>query len=175
MPQETEDTFAPAADWVETADRALQARFSNSAELKSHTRPLAERLSMLLLERLPAKVARELTALLPQKTHDAHPELAKMLQRSAHETADASIGFATFIETAGQILGSRGVEETEPSQPDQAEAWGRAPREAAEVFLWTVLQGIPGELKTRISENLPLELRSRMDLYSAGSDEARVA
>lgn len=46
---------------------------------------------------------------------------------------------------------------------------------AVEAFLWSATQSFPPHLKQELTKILPLNLRSRMNLYSGGNEEEKVA
>jgi hypothetical protein len=140
-------------NWMDTTERTLQALFP---EYKSASRRLTERLGALLLERLPHGLSRALLELLPFQT-GFDPQ-------SEEGGGNTSIGYTDFIEKTEQALGSSGLDVS----PETA-------REIADAFLWAVVHEIPSEMKHDLTHTLPLELRARMDLYSASSDEAKVA
>jgi hypothetical protein len=145
-------------NWFEITSRSI------SSKLHAHpdcAEKITERLSALFLERLSRPTSEAMFDLLPEAAREKN----RTLQASADSDSDPSIGYTSFVERAAQVMGCTGEIE------DQDET----ARQIADAFLWAVTQEIPPELKTRMTEELPAELRSRADLYTAHSDEAKVA
>lgn len=120
---------------------------------------MAEHLGALLLARIPSDLARQLLGLLP---HGASRDLAA-LARHADGDPDRSIGYIQFVEAARNDLGNRLGEELDIE------------RRIADAFLWAMSGDLPAELKSDFARELPSELRSRMNLYSAYSEDQKVA
>jgi hypothetical protein len=146
-------------DWLEATNRSLQSKFSGHAGVQKSAPRLTERLSILLLERLPEPLAHQMIELLPRNRGDR-------FKKPASSESDPSIGLTSFIEAASQILGM---------EEDLAQMNDELPRETAESFLWAITQELPMELKTRMREILPLELCSRMNLNHSTAEDSRVA
>jgi hypothetical protein len=142
-------------NWLDSTERALQALFPDYKAASHH---VTERLTTLLLDRLPRPLAEDLLDLLPED------ESRTALALEAQTDEDASIGYPDFIEKAEQALGSTGLG-VDPA----------ISHEIADAYLWAVVHEIPPDMKYQLIRALPLELRSRMDLYSASSDDAKVA
>jgi hypothetical protein len=73
------------------------------------------------------------------------------------------------VEKASYALGCESIDLS-----DDERARGLAER-VANAFLWGIAFELPPELKDRLNDALPGEFRSRMNLYSAISDDAKVA
>jgi hypothetical protein len=150
-------------DWIRDSQKSISNRLSTkglSVYLdKSRFRldHVSERLAALLLERLPPDLAHQMIAMLPEDKQAA----LKSLHQSAGSESDESIGYPTFIERASLTLGADETDETV--------------REIADAFLWGVVEEMPGDFKARLTEVLPAELKSRMDLYSERENESKVA
>jgi hypothetical protein len=144
-------------NWIENASNAIG---QHSPQLDSHTSMrVGERLGALLLARISPDLARQLLGLLP---HGASRDLAA-LARHADGDPDHSIGYIQFVEAAHNDLG--GLSEAE----EELE------RRIADAFLWAMSGDLPAELKADLTRELPAELRSRMNLYSAYSEDQKVA
>ncbi len=165
--------MTPKSDWLETTDRSIHLKLVKMVKLSvlpsisRQSRILTERLSLLFMERLTPALGKELLALLPST--EEHPELGYFVTR-AQAKAEKSIGLPSFIEVTNQVLGSCTELSSESAQDQDSRG-----REVVEIFLWSLAQGFSDELKSRIRDELPLELRARMDLYSSGSAEAKAA
>jgi hypothetical protein len=159
---------ARSIDWLESTSRSLRAAFPQAGDCSD---PLTERLSVLLLERLAPELRLQLVALLPRDKVNAEHLLLTCLHGNP---ADSSIGFISFVERARHSLGLSEVLDSPPYNDSEAE-FEKLCNQMAEVFLWAVSQEFPPELKTRMIECLPLDLRSRMNLYSGHTDEGKVA
>lgn len=145
-------------DWLRDSEKTISNRLSgHPGRARFRISRVSERLAALLLERLPADLADQMMSMLPEDKRLA----LDSLQQSARSASDASIGYPTFIERAAHALGMNENEETI--------------REITDAFLWGVVEEVPGDFKARLSEVLPAELRSRMDLYSERENESKVA
>jgi hypothetical protein len=125
---------------------------------------MTARLSRVILERLPPDVALSLVELLPDAI--ALPELEyEELQLAAVIQPDLTIGYPELVEQASRSFRSETLElELEPDFFERL----------VDFFLWSFAQEFSPELKVRISENLPVDLRTRMNLYSGHAEEAKV-
>jgi hypothetical protein len=145
-------------DWIRDSEKSISNRLSkhpNKDQFRlSH---ISERMAALLLERLPSDLAQQMIAMLPEDKQAA----LKSLHQSAGSKSDQSIGYPTFIERAAQAIGLQENDETI--------------REITDAFLWGVVEEVPGDFKVRLTEVLPAELKSRMDLYSERENESKVA
>jgi hypothetical protein len=150
-------------DWIRDSQKSISNRLSSKG-LSVHADKsrfrldhLSERLGALLLERLPPDLAHQMMAMLP----DDEQAALRSLHQSAGSESDESIGYPTFVERAALALG---VDESDETI-----------REIADAFLWGVVEEMPGDFKVRLTEVLPAELKSRMDLYSERENESKVA
>lgn len=146
-----------AVNWFETTCRRIRLQAPTAAPCAEK---LTERLSALLLERLPPWVSGSVLGLLPSSVLDLHGSLLNC----ARGEAETSIGYPSFVQYSGYVMRTSGLEVTDTDV-----------RQAVDAFLWSFANELPADLKAQLCELLPLELRSRMDLYSSISDDARVA
>lgn len=145
-------------DWLRDSEKSISNRLSqNPVKEKLHINQVCERLAALLLERLPPELASQMMAMLPQDKQEA----LNSLHQSAESDSDASIGYTTFVERAATAVGVETDDDTIHQLTD--------------AFLWGVVEEVPGDFKKRLTEVLPAELRSRMDLYSERENESKVA
>ncbi len=145
-------------DWLRDSERSISNRLSRHRDKdRFPIERVSARLAALLLERLPPDLARQMLRMLPDEKQAA----LSSLKKSADSDGESSIGYPTFIERAALALGVNEDDETI--------------REITDAFLWGVVEEIPGEFKVRLTEVLPVELRSRMDLYSERENESKVA
>jgi hypothetical protein len=152
------DNYTRPIDWLRDSERSISNRLSQHPHKNQF--PLgqvSERLAALLLERLPSDLAHQMIEMLPEEKQTA----LKSLHQSAGAESDQSIGYPTFIERAAHALGLQENEDTI--------------REITDAFLWGVVEEVPGDFKMRLTEVLPAELKSRMDLYSERENESKVA
>jgi hypothetical protein len=145
-------------NWFEHASRSIASRFPQTAGCSDY---VTERLAALLLEHLPQDLAVEIVDLLPPSLgrHSWPFHLSHPAERISH---------GDFIRRAGMTLAC-----AEMDLPPVAQ--GEFAREVADIFLWSMCQELPASLKAWMTAVLPEDLRSRMDLYGAISDESRVA
>lgn len=155
-----------AINWIESTRRSLQASVPEVAESAPY---LTERLSILLLERLPLALAAEVLTLLPE---DFDRRLKLRARRGA--MPDATIGFTEFVELTRYMLGLTDLLDS-PKYAESEEEYANLCQHVAESFLWAVAQELPIDLKDRIAVHLPGDLRSRMNLYTGYSAEDKVA
>ena len=128
--------------------------------LGSGSEYVTQRLTALLLERLPPGVAQPFFSLLPKSMTARSPAL----QLVAGSAEDTSIGYPDFVKHAESAIGTLDL------MPDEALC-----KNVANAFLWAIVQDIPADLKNRMIQALPVELSSRMNLYSAMADGSKVA
>jgi hypothetical protein len=128
---------------------------------------LVECLSTLLLERLPSEISQALLELLPE--HDFSG-----LHRAAECRAETSIGYYDFVQKAATAVGVMGIEIERKNPPEETDLW-KFSEKLVDSFLWSVAQEFPPELKAKMITHLPAELRHRMDLNLAHSDDSKVA
>jgi hypothetical protein len=152
------ETRSRPVDWIRDSEKSLSNRLSrHPGKEQMPIQRICARLASLLLERLPSNLAQEMLAMLPNDQQ----ENLHALHQSAKAETDASIGYPTFVEHAASALGKTESDETI--------------REIADAFLWGVVEELPGDFKARLTEVLPAELKSRMDLFSERENESKVA
>lgn len=157
---------ARSIDWLDSTGRSLRASFPETADCSEY---VAERLAALLLERLPPELCAEMIALLPA-TYPRRP----LLEAYAGSEVDDSIAFPDFIEGARHALGLSELLDS-PEYADSEARYENLSRRVAEAFLWLVTIDLPPDLKARMAALLPMDLRSRMNLYTGIADESKVA
>lgn len=150
-----------SVNWVEQISRSLAATFPSFGVRNSEY--LTVRLSQRLLERLPPDVANALLELLPEAVGGDDSD-SVCLRRSAAQQPELSIGYPDLVELAQRSL-------IEPLSILEDEFFERV----VDYFLWEFAQQLSPDLKYRISENLPVDLRTRMNLYSGHVEESKVA
>lgn len=158
-------------NWLEHTSHVLSSFLTETGDFpESSLNPelLVERLSCLLLQRLPQEVGQEILDLLPS---DPEGYQLRMLRESIRPGNDASIGYLSFIEKVEITLGCK---EIDPS-PDGGYRQPTLISKIADRFLWAFAREFPAELKSKLESCLPSELRHRMDLRCAVSDESMVA
>jgi hypothetical protein len=156
-----------AIDWFESTSRSIHSQFP---EIAACTDYLTERLSALMLERLPPVLRSQLISMLP----DGQKEKPRHLARIGRTGADSSIGFPDFVERAKCAMGvSDGADLSRFENSD--EEYDRFCQKVAEIFLWSFAQELPPDMKIRMHDSLPMDLRSRMNLYSGYSEQEKVA
>jgi hypothetical protein len=152
-------------DWLSATARALGARFPHLIGCSDY---ISQRLSSLLLQRLPPEEALELLAILPATLG----EQAANLRACALGEREPSIGYPDFVERAVFAIGcSHTLGSGEPGFEPEIR---RLAQIVADEYLWTVTHDLSDTLKRRLARALPLDLASRMDLATA-SDAHRVA
>lgn len=156
-----------SVNWLEHTAASI---IHNFPEMKQASVQITDRLSSLLLERLPAQLGQELLELLPKSVLD---HCSDALKSSANSDSDRSIGYPDFVQRAELTLGCLQYSPREYS-PGQY-SYGQLSEKIVDAFLWAIASDLPPDLKFRMSEDLPIDLRSRMDLYSAHSDDSKVA
>lgn len=146
-------------NWIENTGRSLSAQLRNIAACAP---ALAYSMSELLLKRLPEDIRETLVGLLPEGA--SHPDVRGRLDEGLH--------YADFLHHACETI----CEHCPELSGDMKNATLDSLAErAVDAFLWTVAQEFPVELKTRIAHALPVEMTSRMNLYSGWSEESKVA
>jgi len=143
--------FERSINWVDQTSLAIRSR---CPELAEHSRTLTVTLTCLFLSQLPSDICEMMMELLPIDLN-----CSEWLQDV--NKASGEIHFPDFIEQSRGIL-----------LPERLDHYSQL---AAEAFLWAVIHDLPPELKNRMHDLLPLDLRSRMNLYSGYSDEVQVA
>ncbi len=149
-------------NWFNHTSQSIQTRVPE-VQLSSHY--VTERLSALLFERLPPEISRTILNLLP----DDGARHLHSLESTATSPENRSIGYPDFIERTRETIG---LTEIAPRSEEEEVALAE---KIADAFLWAIAQELPPDLKTRIEENLPTELRSRMNLSTAHVEESKVA
>lgn len=174
-------------NWLESTSRQIIGKFPEIRSKNAYY--IAERLSALLLERLPPDQSEELIALLPDYV-TAPNTLYRGLLTAARAQPDFVIGYADFVdqvsrsflenitptetefpETAGISTASSATMNRSADNFEEQEYFERI----ADTFLWAIAQEIPPDLKARMTHVLPVDIRSRMNLYSGGNEESKVA
>lgn len=150
-----------AINWLETARIHLVADFP---DFKSRSAEIANALSRLLMERLPIHVGSALAMLLPE---DARRKLTGLRVRAGGH-GNPEIGYPDFVQKAFEILNRSDF-------PTRTRELQRLASRIADSYLWSVAQEFPPDLKSRIADLLPIELRSRMNLFSGHGEEEQVA
>ncbi len=152
-------------DWLRNTALSIELKYPETAECAHH---LTERLSLLLLERLPPHLAHTLITLLPKRTD------YRVLIGCAESRCDSSIGFPMFVECTRHILGLTDLLDS-PRFEYSEDEYARFCEDVACAYLWAVAQDIPAEIKSQMVEELPSDLRSRINLYNGLSDRSKVA
>jgi hypothetical protein len=153
-------------NWLEETSRSLEATFP--ALRASNCLYMTTRLSRTLMERLPPDIGIVLLELLPETLILNEIEF-DALRVAANQLPDLSIGYPELVEIAERSLVEPIVL---PSDPVLAENFFAR---VTDYFLWAIAQEFSPELKHRISENLPVDLRTRMNLYSGHVEQSKVA
>jgi hypothetical protein len=156
-----------AINWLESTSRSLRSSLPDTTDCAEY---VTERLAALMLDRLPPEVSRDLLDLLP----DESLEKPRMFRAYSNLDRDASIAFPQFIERARHALGLSDLLDS-PKYADSEGAFERLSLDVAEAFLWAVASEFPMDLKDRMSQALPSDLRCRMNLYCGYSDSDKVA
>jgi hypothetical protein len=196
--QTIEIRYRPAINWLGFACRSLQA---SVPEASGDAQYLVERLSLLLLARLPADLAEELLDLLPDP--EARPRSQGLTpvekkagkgergpkragagerplrrgasrMKGAGKSGDRSIGLTDFVELTRRLLGVTDIPR-QPKYEGSEPEYCKLCEQVTDAFLWAVSQEIPVELKGRMAEHLPADLRCRMNLRSGYSARDKVA
>jgi hypothetical protein len=141
-------------NWLENTSRSVASHFPKVGE--KNARYIADRLSILLLERLNPETANELISVLPI-------EASSNLTVAACAPADHVIGYPDFVELVSRSFFSGSIGFTDSSEA------------IADLFLWAIAQQFTADLKWKMIQELPADLRSRMNLYTGESDDSKVA
>jgi hypothetical protein len=155
-------------NWLDTTSRSIAARFPEIRERNANY--ITERLSILLLERLSSDLGEELIALLPENAI-AQKMRSDFKQAASKFHQDRSIGYPDFIEVISRSF----LENVAPSSQDIREYEHDYYEKIADAFLWAFAQEFSADLKWKLSQDLPLEIGSRMNLNSSVNEESRVA
>ncbi|MGZ3687203.1 MAG: hypothetical protein ACXVBW_02810 [Bdellovibrionota bacterium] len=145
-------------NWLEHTSRSVGSKFPETRHCSQY---VTSRLAALLLERLPSEIAEEMLELLPEDALGI-----ESLRVSASIDWNPSIGFTDFVRRSETSLGVSEISE---------ELIDRVSQEVAEAFLWAVAQEMPVEIKQLLHQALPSEIRLRMNLNTASSEDSRVA
>src|SRR5690242_7182962 len=101
--------FKTLPDWkfmklrsVNWLDHTVQSLIQHFPELQRVSLPLVERLSALLLERLPPQLSLDVLGLLPEEVLSRSSE---SLKEHATSESDRSIGYPDFVQRAAFTLG----------------------------------------------------------------------
>jgi hypothetical protein len=141
-------------NWLENTSRSVSSRFPKVGE--KNARYIADRLSILLLERLTPETANELISVLPEPA-------SENLRGAANSLADQVVGYTDFVEQVSRSFFSGSIGFTDSSEL------------IADSFLWAVAQELSPELKWKLTQELPVDLRSRMNIYAGGGEDSKVA
>jgi hypothetical protein len=174
-------------NWLESTSRQILGKFPEIRSKNAYY--IAERLSTLLLERLPADQSEELIALLPDYITSPNT-LYRGLLTAARAQPDFVVGYPDFVDQVSRSF----LENITPVETEFPEAAGISTASSAvinrsadnfeeqeyyekiaDAFLWAIAEEIPVDLKSRMTEVLPVDIRSRMNLYSGGMEESKVA
>jgi hypothetical protein len=141
-------------NWLESTSRSVSSHFPKVGE--KNARYIADRLSILLLERLSPETATELLSVLPEG-------VCGNLQGAALSPVDHVVGYPDFVDVVSRSFFSGSIGFTDSSEV------------IADFFLWAVAQELTPDLKWKMIQELPADLRSRMNLYTGESDDSKVA
>jgi hypothetical protein len=147
-------------NWLENTSRSVSSHFPKVGE--KNARYIADRLSILLLERLSAETAKELISLLPEDVL-IPGSFAGGLKRAAQSPTDHLVGYPDFVDVVSRSFFSGSIAFTDSSEL------------IADFFLWAIAQELTSDLKWKLIQELPADLRSRMNLYTGESDDSKVA
>ncbi len=150
-----------AIDWLSHAAVSIQVRERITSASAQY---IVGRLSSLLLDRLPPELANQMLKILPKEVAATHHHL----HARARAAADRSIGYTAFVDAASYAAGVC----DEKRCDEEGDVFYR---KLADAYLWAVAQELPPELKAEFVRFLPLDLRARMNIYSAVSEDAKVA
>jgi hypothetical protein len=147
-------------NWLENTSRSVSSHFPKVGE--KNAKYIAERLSILLLERLSAETAKEMISLLPEDVFVTGMSSAS-LKRAAGMSTNHLVGYPDFVDLVSRSFFSGSISYTDSSEL------------IADFFLWAIAQELTSELKWKLIQELPADLRSRMNLYAGGSEDSKVA
>src|SRR4051812_32736764 len=118
-------------DWFQHSVVSLRFRIKGLGESAPY---VIERLSALLLDRLPPRISNRMLGLLPTEVAREH----RLLRRSAASDANRSIGYISFVEAAQTAMGvSEAGVALDVLGDDEADILYR---HVADAFLWAVAQ-----------------------------------
>lgn len=146
-------------NWLENTARLLAAQLPRIASCAPE---LSESMAGLLLKRLPEDIRESFLQLLPENV--PHPEIRGAEDRGLH--------YVDFVRQAREAVYERCPELSGRLDDDALDSLAER---TAETFFWAVAQGLPLDLKDRIARVLPVEMASRMNLFSGTSEESKVA
>jgi hypothetical protein len=141
-------------NWLESTSRSVSSHFPKVGE--KNARYIADRLSILLLERLKPETAKELVAVLPEG-------VSQSLEDVASSPVDHLVGYPDFVDLVSRSFFSGSIAFTDSSEA------------IADFFLWAIAQEITPDLKWKLIQELPVDLRCRMNLYTGDTDDSKVA
>jgi hypothetical protein len=151
-------------NWFEQVNHSLVFTFP---ELHTFSSELVVSLSSLFLKGLPYHLRQAILRILPKESLTyslAFLELQK--DPSLHEEPH----YTNFVEIAANAL-----TQADPSPHSNNSEINKSSKKLADLFLWNITKDFPSEIKKMISENLPPDLTSRMNLYSTYSEDSKVA
>jgi hypothetical protein len=153
-------------DWFEHSVTSMKYCIRELGESAPY---VAERLTALLLDRLPRRLSNRMLGLLPNEIARDH----RLLRRPASSPGDRSIGYSSFVEVAQAAIGVSGLGgKLSEMAKDEADKYYR---NVANAFLWAVTQELPPDLKAAVEQAISADLKARMNLYSACAEDAKVA
>ena len=149
-------------NWIDDTSRSLQAAFPSLRAVNSLY--LTKRLCRIILDRLPPEVGTELMVMLPE-SNSLNDFECEALWKAVKQGPELSIGYPDLLEAAERSM-------LEPIElPPDPEFFNHV----VDYLLWSFAQEFPPEVKHRISENLPVDLKTRMNLYSGPVEGSKVA
>jgi hypothetical protein len=130
-------------------------------------------LAVLLLERLPLRLGKQIVAILPSEAAKGEFDFVQGSKSAQDDSkCDLAIGYPDFVEQISHSF----FASVKPSEKSSDEGLTEEYyRKIADAFLWAFAQEFSSEMKYQLSELLPVDLRSRMNLYVGGSDQSQVA
>ncbi len=150
--------------WLRTAEVAIE---SCCPQTRGCSQFIAERLASLMIARLPRDISLSLIELLPASVA-AHSWPLRSGIEASRKSERAFQGYSEFVDTARGALDCTELDMGAAEMRELAD-------EVARAFLWAALHDLPSELKVKIAEHLPADLRSRMNLYNVVPEDSRVA
>ncbi|HUP58690.1 MAG TPA: hypothetical protein VM598_14625 [Bdellovibrionota bacterium] len=154
-----------AIDWF---DHAISSVSRHERELGDSAPYIVERLTTVLLERLPSDLSNRMLRMLPREVALSH----EALHRPADSAGDRTIGYVAFVAAAHDAIGVCEGKLAEHARSDDGDAFCR---KIVDAFLWAVAQELPADMKAAFVGSLPGELRSRMNIYSDVAEGSQVA
>ncbi len=155
-------------NWLDHATRTLHSNHRQAAGCADY---ISQRLANLLLERLPSPTALELIEILP----DSAREMVDSLRAAADSPSEASIGYQDFLNRTAFAIGCSGCISSPADSQNFEPELNELAKKVTDTFLWACARELPNELKFRMAEGLPLELKSRMDLFEDPGERTQVA